>query len=233
MAEKRITIVGNAPLSIDYSDLVDSSDVVIRINNCKNYSAFSGKKTDYLFINNFGSPAQGYVENTSLLKNEICKKAERFFFVRNFDCHLEHLKKIGKVKLEKLLLTDYADQIVLSNRIDPEKLELLSHEFNTYVFDTINNFKINIVFHYLFYTKKHSITSSIKNLLKIFIFKERFTMPSTGVFAVLYAINEISKDGDELNLIGFTFEGWRGHGWEIERALIQELAKLGKLNLHY
>lgn len=47
----------------------------------------------------------------------------------------------------------------------------------------------------------------------------RSFMPSTGMVAY-YAMQRRLLPGDSLDFTGFTFEGWGGHPWEIEKRLI-------------
>jgi len=44
-------------------------------------------------------------------------------------------------------------------------------------------------------------------------------MPSTGMIAYDWLLRKL-KPNDHLTVEGFTFEGWAGHPWEIERDLI-------------
>jgi len=44
-------------------------------------------------------------------------------------------------------------------------------------------------------------------------------MPSTGMIAYDWLLRQLKPD-DRLTIEGFTFEGWPGHPWEIERELI-------------
>ena len=44
-------------------------------------------------------------------------------------------------------------------------------------------------------------------------------MPSTGMIAYDWLLQRLKPD-DHLTVAGFTFEGWPGHPWEIERELV-------------
>ena len=44
-------------------------------------------------------------------------------------------------------------------------------------------------------------------------------MPSTGMIAYDWLLQRLKPD-DYLTVAGFTFEGWPGHPWEIERGLV-------------
>ncbi len=46
--------------------------------------------------------------------------------------------------------------------------------------------------------------------------------PSTGMVAYYWLCNRI-KDEDSISIAGFTFEGWHGHPWAIERRLIKPI----------
>lgn len=46
--------------------------------------------------------------------------------------------------------------------------------------------------------------------------------PSSGMVAYYWLCNRL-KEGDELSLAGFSFEGWHGHPWAIERRIIKPI----------
>lgn len=229
---KRVCILGNGPLSQNYSEFIDSSDIVIRINDCKNYGNLGGEKIDYLFVTNTGLVVRQILYNLSLINNEPFLKLKKIFIVRNLKSHSEHLELVKKSELKSRYLLDYTAEIIQSFRSSASKIESLSYNFNKNVFDNINYFPLIILTRYIFLDPKVRRHFSVKNLMRRFYYKRKFLMPSTGMFTIIYTIEKIMKAGDELHLFGFTFEGWHGHAWAVERALCNELVKLKKLNFH-
>jgi hypothetical protein len=45
-------------------------------------------------------------------------------------------------------------------------------------------------------------------------------MPSTGMIAYHW-LSQRLKPRDSLDIAGFTFEGWEGHPWKIEKTLVK------------
>ena len=54
-------------------------------------------------------------------------------------------------------------------------------------------------------------------------------IPSTG-FLTIYYVPHILKQRP-LTIIGFSFEGWNGHPWHLEKIIVQEWADQGLLTL--
>ena len=46
----QVVFVGNGTMTIDYHELVDNADLVIRSQKCENYRGFAGTKTDILCV---------------------------------------------------------------------------------------------------------------------------------------------------------------------------------------
>jgi hypothetical protein len=51
-------------------------------------------------------------------------------------------------------------------------------------------------------------------------------MPSTGMIAYHWLKWKLRR-GDSLDIAGFTFEGWEGHPWAIEKTLVKGVYPLG------
>jgi len=52
-----IVLVGNGHVDVDLSMVIDRSPTVVRFNNCDNYGNRTGRKIDWLAINNVAQPA--------------------------------------------------------------------------------------------------------------------------------------------------------------------------------
>ncbi|MBA9035803.1 Urease operon accessory protein [Rhizobium leguminosarum] len=61
------------------------------------------------------------------------------------------------------------------------------------------------------------------------ISSESYVVPSSGLMAISYALEEVSKPGDEIILAGFDHQGWGGHPFNVERMLIDNYIAEGRL----
>ncbi|MCA3573825.1 MAG: hypothetical protein IOC86_07890 [Aestuariivirga sp.] len=192
-------MVGNAPLGVDFSDLVDNSAVVYRINDCKNYDGLSGQKTDIVLINNLGDSVPRYLVEKPFLNKEICAKSEKFVIVRDHEVHRQFLISTNQQRFLPMI-EDQTTSIILENKIPLNKVVRYSGKFNLRVFNTLLDVRA-----------KERISD------------ELFIMPSTGMFAILHALTRWRSHGFEINLIGFAFSGWGGHPWSCEKKLCSDL----------
>ena len=205
---KRICVIGNAELLSNSTQFVDNSEVVIRINDCKNYTGLSGRKTDLVFVNNTGEPARRLVVNAPFQNQELFSHVDKFVFVRDIKVHRRFLLATEQERYLNLI-DDHADEIVHHNEILSNRTDKLSKKFNLDVFRAIWQER-----------KRRWIPGP-------------FIMPSTGIFAVMYAVGLKEMLGYDVTLIGFTFHGWKGHPWSSEKRLCAELANKGILSIHH
>lgn len=54
--------------------------------------------------------------------------------------------------------------------------------------------------------------------------------PSTGLLVLVFLLSRYR--GAKIEAFGFTFEGWHGHRWDLERAFMESLRADGRLCLH-
>ena len=133
---KNLVVVGNAPLTIDYSGLIDSADVVIRMNECKNHSSFSGTKTTVICVNNMGPPAWRYAHERSLQKSPLCQIATEYWFVRSMAVH-EAFRARHCPKFPREKVYDMTEIIINSNDLQHKVSRRFSRHFNVKIFSTL------------------------------------------------------------------------------------------------
>lgn len=206
MLLKNLAIVGNAPTVINYSSLIDNSDIVIRFNDRKSYGGNSGLKTDILFINNTGEPARRYINQTPFKKHNT--EPIEYWFPRNIQVHLTHLKKIkahhpnyanNYIESE---LDDLTKEIIFSNNLTKCHLMKLPKELNESLFQKLEDIQTH-----------------------------PFLAPSTGSLAIEWAVNNNNFSNYRIHVIGFGFSGWIGHPWAAEKALMADYIYRNKI--HY
>jgi hypothetical protein len=54
-------------------------------------------------------------------------------------------------------------------------------------------------------------------------------MPSSGFVTLIYVLERFPEW--QVTLVGFSFEGWSGHPWELERRFVQAAAERGVMDL--
>ncbi|MBU3694719.1 MAG: hypothetical protein FGM40_07825 [Rhodocyclaceae bacterium] len=205
---KNLVVVGNAPLTIDYSDLIDSSDVVVRMNECKNYSSFAGGKTTIICVNNMGPPAWRYAHDKSFQNSPLCRKADEYWFVRSMAVHEAfRAKYCPRYPREKIY--DMTDIIIESNGLQSKICRRFSPYFNKIVFSVL-------------------IKAYLNNRSK----GQWFVIPSTGFFAIQFILSEPSFQDFQKHLVGFGFEGWPGHPWRSEKKIVSDYTRDGLLRYY-
>ena len=91
--------------------------------------------------------------------------------------------------------TDLSDKIIKSNELGHLPVVRFSAEFNIRVFELLKQGGC------------------------------KFTCPSTGFFAIQYVLDEPRfAEWDKL-VFGFTFKGWSGHPFEMEKKIVMQYAK--------
>lgn len=199
-----IVVVGSAPLQIDYGNLVDSSEIVVRFNDCKNFGGASGQRTDIIYVNNTGSPAMRYINERPFALKAYCQSAV-IWFVRDSSTHHAHFNKV-KSSFPRYPVTDLDDlseRIIGSNELQGKEIHRISRAFNEDIF------------------KKLSMLS-----------KKPFICPSTGFFGLMHVLTNPAYKSCQVHALGFGFEGWKGHPWSAEKKLINNYVLSGRLTIH-
>ncbi len=186
-----MAIIGNAPLRKDLSGFIDACDLVLRFNEGKNHGANSGRKADILCIGNSGAPARRLINNRAIRNAFFYDSMSEVWFPRDSGIH----KKYGQTAETESFLTvydDLADELIASNELSGFTIRHFSGELNEIVFRKL---------------KEQAL--------------QPFECPSTGFLAVEYILNEPRFVGYEKVLIGFSFQGYRGHPWKAEQRIVQ------------
>lgn len=216
---KTAVIVGNAPLKYNFSEFIDSSDCVVRFNDCKNYGGHSGNKTDILILNNSGDP-EYYRTLSDLLKPRTRKEVERsmpyvaranqVWFVRPPSALLsgfirERIPDSSPFKESELRQNrhqrDLAAEIAQALCIPREKIRpLRALDFYTALWDKL-----------LTYGTTEAVA------------------PSTGMLGVEMVLSDPQFGGYRKFVTGFNWEMWPGHPGELERRMITHYSDQGQL----
>ncbi len=188
---KRLVIVGNGPLVKDCTSLVDSSDFVVRFNLCASFAMHTGTRTDVLCLNNTGRPALELARGALLKGFPFSQTVEEIWFPRPRQSALQRF-------IEKLrpLHSDleYGDAIIAAHGWQTKRIE------------------------YLLETRQRELWMKLLAQGKPRIAPRK---PSSGMVAIEYVLSEDRFADYEKHFLGFTFQGWKRHPWELERQLIE------------
>jgi len=201
---RNLVVVGSAPLQIDYSALVDSADIVVRFNDCKNIGGASGYKTDILFVNNTGAPARRYIAERPFAQKSCCQSAT-IWFLRDSGIHHRHLEDMRSYfpNYPASEFDDLTDEIIKANQLQERQTFRASEAFNAD-----------------FFKKLSSLTTT------------PFITPSTGILGLEHVMENPVFANYKIHVIGFGFEGWKGHPWSAEKKLINRYVLDGRLTIH-
>ena len=56
-------------------------------------------------------------------------------------------------------------------------------------------------------------------------------IPSTGLLVLVYYLNNELFKEFEVSIIGFTWEGWKGHNWDKEKSIMEQFEKNGFIKI--
>lgn len=195
---KRMVILGNAPMSMDMSDYIDASDLVVRFNECQNYGIGTGSKADILCINNFGQPAEEWIKYRTYQKLPCVGRTREIWLPRSTSL-LEHRRTVRDRHFDPTRFRDLGDELIDSNQLRDKTVVKFSDELNARVLAELKALSLG-----------------------------QFREPSTGILAISYILSEQRFDDYRKVILGFTFEGWKGHPWSSEKALVERYIAEGK-----
>lgn len=87
-----VAMVGNGPVDSSQSVEIDSHDVVVRFNGCRNFGA-SGSRTNYLVLTNTGEPARQFASDPIALNIDAVQAANRVLLARSPKLVMSELQK--------------------------------------------------------------------------------------------------------------------------------------------
>lgn len=125
---KRIAIVGSGQFTTDLSSEIDSCDLVLRFNECKNYGKNCGKKTDILCVRNSGLPADRMIEKKSIFNSDFYPLVSEVWFPRDVD-----------------VVADKSNQILISNNLSDRRWVRLGKDLNVLAYDLLQR-ESNVAF---------------------------------------------------------------------------------------
>jgi hypothetical protein len=198
-----IVLVGNAPLKRDHSSLINSADLVVRFNIPRAYGAESGTKFDIWSIAN-SAGGKKFIDN-QVFKNAAYKdQPSQLWLPRDVDVHkkLRTLYADSETLLTSSTEIDFSDEIIQAN--DLKNLHLVRFPSKIY-------------------------WGCLDVLRKAATRHDAVRIPSTGFLTIYYVLQKLNQQ--PLTVIGFSFEGWNGHPWHLEKKIVKQWANDALLTL--
>jgi hypothetical protein len=204
MARKRLFIVGNGVLLEDMSERVDSSDAVMRFNEPKASIGMSGTKTKWLFVCNTGKPMKRRLDDPNYPTSPIVQATELVILASH-----------------PIVVEKYAPKVSLLARIKGRRTE--------WTWACINMFgnagkmvAVMPVSDYEAGCRELGLEPSLLQKVR--------TFPSTGYFGIRYALEQCPADEWDVEIAGFSWQGWQRHAWADERSWLER--KVAERNIH-
>ena len=194
---KKIFVIGNGPVNKDYSEAIDTSDVVVRFNKMDNYNLHTGTKTDIWVQSSNKTLLQRLIDNPKQIESKTNL---------NFRDSIKSISQI--IFTIPAFFPIKADSVIAQERNERRNAvieflnyyALLEHPFKLIEFPT--NYLLDI------------------NPQKWF---SEHQCPSNGYLFTRFLIDSPEYLDYQIILVGFSWEGWVGHPWEFEKKYLQTM----------
>ena len=184
---KNIVIVGNADITTDHIQFVNSEDFVIRFNDARNYDKNTGTKVDALCLTNLSTPGRLFAKYKTVQKLPFIECVKEIWFPRPSDYFPFQfwLKPFNPITFSR---ADYRKHIVARNKLNQKDIISFSD--------------------LLYKTCCDELDISCESTQYF---------PSTGYLAVKYVLQRFEHENIHITLLGFSFEGTDCHCWKNEK----------------
>ncbi|MBZ0135240.1 MAG: hypothetical protein K8I27_02565 [Planctomycetes bacterium] len=209
---QRVVLIGNADVAIDYSALVDGSEVVVRFNECPNFGGNTGTRTTILCLINTGAVGRDLYKQARLRELAPARQAGEIWFRGRRDNWLDALLiTLFQFRRRKKKL-DYGPKLMRANGLRDTPAVYPPRGFLKRA------------------RRKLRAVDPQRPWAKV--------NPSSGFLAIERVLDDPRFAGHEVCLIGFTWE--RGtprrtfrdqHTWDEEETLCREHDTKGVLKI--
>jgi hypothetical protein len=198
--QKTMFIVGNGNVESDITSVIDKADIVIRFNNINNYDENTGTKTSFWVLSSNMFLINQHIFGSQILGNK--KNITIKEMIRTTRSLLFSIPPLYPFQLEKdikMFSNDKENRVVaVSNFL--QHYESTKHpnriiEFpNMYVFDIAPE-----------------------------IWSSKWVSPSNGYLFTRMFVDDPTYYNHKKYLVGFSWEGWEGHPWILEKLYLEKL----------
>ncbi|PZO79303.1 MAG: hypothetical protein DI629_09555 [Mesorhizobium amorphae] len=200
---KRLVIVGNGPLGRDWSAHVDAADFVLRFNEPKAGIGLSGTRTDRLMMANSGKPMQRRLRDPALIGSPIFRAAREVVLAYHPDIIQRFFPRPNVLSRIKGRRADWTWATILAFGRAGKTVSVLPRQF--------------------YLDGCAALGLSDATMREVF--------PSTGYFGVWDALERFPAAEWRIELVGFSWAGWRRHAWGDERSFVERAAAEGRLHV--
>ncbi|HET7411803.1 MAG TPA: hypothetical protein VFJ18_03995 [Pararhizobium sp.] len=194
---RKLFVVGNGPLPENFAATIDAADKVVRFNEAKQPLSASGTKTDLLFLNNTGKPMQRRLNDPGYIVSPIIRSAGTIVFA-------------------------YHPTTIAQYLIRPNLLSRLKGRRADWTAAALDMFggagKDVLILPPTFYEEGCAELGIPAHAM-------RKVFPSTGYFGIRYVLREFPAQEWDIDICGFSWEGWKRHAWGNERQWVETLAE--------
>lgn len=203
---KNMFIIGNAEVKEDLNDKINSADIVIRFNNVNNYNINTGIKTDYWILSS----------NKFLLN--------------------QHIKDGNKLGAKKDFSVQYMIENSLNIYFSIPPFFPMQNDFQGKIFNHLmsedRKERIDSVHRFLEYFNCENISHRIIEFPNKYIndiapeiWSPKWTCPSNGYLITRMFVDDATFYKYKKHLVGFTWEGWEGHPWILEKLYLEKMER--------
>ncbi|WP_420959419.1 glycosyltransferase family 29 protein [Brucella sp. IR073] len=203
LARKRLVIVGNGPLPRDLSKEVDTADFVVRFNEPKESIGMSGVRTDLLMLATSSKPAERRVRDPGFVQTPTFKAAKQVMLAYHPSIIRQYHPKPNFLSRIKGRRSDWTQETIEVVGAAGKEILIMPPQF------------------YIAGCKELGVRD--ENMSKVF--------PSTGFFGIWYMLGKCPEESWDVELCGFSWEGWKRHAWADERAWVEGKVNSGRITL--
>ncbi len=194
---KKIFVIGNGTVNEDFSEAIDTSDVVVRFNNLDNYNLNTGTKIDIWVHSSNKTLLQRLIDNPKQIESKTKLKLR------------DSILSISQIIFTiPIFFPIKADSVIAQERNERRMAvieflkyySLLEHPFKLIEFPT--NYLLDL------------------NPQKWF---SEYQYPSNGYLFTRYLVDSLRYSEHQIILVGFSWEGWAGHPWKFEKKYLQKM----------
>lgn len=203
MARKTAIIIGNAKLERDLSAVVDDVQFVMRFNEPNIAGEMSGSRTDMLMLAASSKGLHRRMADPTFLENAALKSA-------------------------KVLMLAYHPEVIRTYHPRPNIFQRLGGRRADWTMQTIEFMghagkEIRIMPPQFYADGCAELGIAGPRMHKVF--------PSTGFLGICYALANFPAADWDIKLCGFSWEGWKRHDWQNERAWVEDKIASGRIGM--
>lgn len=209
---KKLFIVGNGKVFQDYSSLIDSADWVIRFNELDYYNVNTGTKTNIWVVSSNPILLKRQIDNIQF--NSKINSFARNLFIDSSILLLFSIPPFIPSKISSNS-TKYLSFLEQERKSRKESVALFLTHFG------LHNHTYKIVEFPLKYVTE----------LKVEQWSPIWMFPSNGYLITKMILEDFNYSDHQKYLVGFSWEGWQGHPWSIEKNALENLEREGLLKI--